>query len=126
MGGIRRGVPWGGGVYRVLPISLHIVSISAHMVFSVGIVLYLWFMGYYDNTEIREKIDSLLRVNAAIQASVGTKSKHDVGGYKQARDIWIQLLYEIRVLDEEYYKLLTTPEEQRAVERLGIVLPGVI
>jgi hypothetical protein len=35
-------------------------------------------------------------------------------------------LYEIRVLDEEYYKLLTTPEEQRAVERLGIVLPGVI
>ncbi len=110
----------------MLPISLHTVSTSIHMVFSVGIVLYLWFMGYYDNTEIREKIDSLLRVNAAIQASVGTKSKHDVGGYKQARDIWIQLLYEIRVLDEEYYKLLTTPEEQRAVERLGIVLPGVI
>jgi predicted membrane chloride channel (bestrophin family) len=92
----------------------------------VGIVLYLWFMGYYDNTEIREKIDSLLRVNAAIQASVGTKSKHDVGGYKQARDIWIQLLYEIRVLDEEYYRLLATPEEQRDVERLGIVIPSVI
>lgn len=83
-------------------------------------------MGYYDNTEIREKIDSLLRVNAAIQASIGTKSKHDVGSTREAREIWIQLLYEIRVLDAEYYSLLATPEEQRDVERLGVVIPGVI
>jgi len=77
-------------------------------------------MGYYKDTHIRERIDGYLRINAAIQANLGTKSKFDIGSRAEAKRIWIELLYEISLLDKEYYQALASPKEQELVSVLRI------
>jgi hypothetical protein len=77
-------------------------------------------MGYYKDIRIRQRIDDYLRINAAIQANLGTKSKFDIGSRRDAKTIWIQLLREISLLDKEYYRTLASPKEQELVSALDI------
>jgi hypothetical protein len=57
-------------------------------------------MSYYTDAETRDKIDAVLRRNAAVQASLGkdsTESERHI-----AKMAWRAMLEEIRELDPEF------------------------
>ena len=74
-------------------------------------------MGYYTNSETRKRIDSLLEINARIQANLGTKSTYDIGSVRIADQMWVQFLVEIHGLDKEYYRQIATNEEKEMVSK---------
>jgi hypothetical protein len=72
---------------------------------------------YYTDIEVRSSIDSLLRMNACIQASLGTRSTYDIGTREAAEQLWHQWLGEIKSLDSEFYITISTPEEREMVTK---------
>ena len=57
---------------------------------------------YYQDSEIREKIDNLLHKNALIQCNLGTESTTEERD--QAKRDWMELAKEIRDLDPKFYR----------------------
>lgn len=74
-------------------------------------------MSYYTNSETRKRIDSLLEINARIQANLGTKSAYDIGSVRIADQMWVQFLVEIHGLDKDYYQQIATSEEKEMVSK---------
>ena len=74
-------------------------------------------MGYYTNTRDRERIDRILRFNASIQANLHMRTDLDLGSRASAQRLWLQLLMDIRAIDEEFYLSLASNEEKRLVEQ---------
>jgi hypothetical protein len=72
-------------------------------------------MGYYNNAHDRSRIDRLLWLNATIQANLKMKTPLDVGSRESAQKLWLQLLIDIRNIDEEFYESLASHEEKRLV-----------
>jgi hypothetical protein len=72
-------------------------------------------MGYYTDTHSRNRIDRLLRLNAAVQANLGMRTPLDLGSRKSTQRLWLQLLIDIRNIDEEFYESLASHEEKRLV-----------
>lgn len=58
-------------------------------------------------TEVRNKIDTILRQCATIYSNLGTKTPFDVGSKEAAKQKEKDLLEEIKHLDEEFYDTVT-------------------
>lgn len=65
-------------------------------------------MLYYEDTEVRSKIDDILRRNAAVQANLGKDSTEEERHL--ADRYWLNMLEEIRILDPEYADRVHCPE----------------
>jgi hypothetical protein len=65
---------------------------------------------YHENTEVRLKIDELLRRNATIQANLGTEHAKNSTERKQAKAEWRELLKQIRQLDSDFAKVVELQE----------------
>lgn len=74
-------------------------------------------MGYYTNGQDRARIDRILKFNAAIQANLHMKTELDLGSRESSQRLWIQLLIDIRAIDEEFYMSLASNEEKRLVDQ---------
>ena len=74
-------------------------------------------MGYYTNDQERARIDRILKFNAAIQANLYMKTDLDLGSRESSQRLWIQLLIDIRDIDEEFYMSLASNEEKRLVDQ---------
>jgi len=74
-------------------------------------------MGYYTNDQERARIDRILKFNAAIQANLHMKTELDLGSRESSQRLWIQLLIDIRDIDEEFYMSLASNEEKRLVDQ---------
>lgn len=74
-------------------------------------------MGYYTNDQERARIDQILKFNAAIQANLHMKTNLDLGSRASIQRLWIQLLIDIRAIDEEFYMSLASNEEKRLVDQ---------
>ena len=74
-------------------------------------------MGYYTNVQVRARIDRILKFNAAIQANLYMKTDLDLGSRESSQRLWIQLLIDIRAIDEEFYMSLASNEEKRLVDQ---------
>lgn len=74
-------------------------------------------MGYYTNDQERARIDRILKFNAAIQANLYMKTDLDLGSRESSQRLWIQLLIDIRAIDEEFYMSLASNEEKRLVDQ---------
>lgn len=74
-------------------------------------------MGYYTDAKVRERIDRILRFNAAIQANLHMKTDLDLGSRGSSQRLWVQLLIDIRSIDEEFYLSLASNEEKKLVEQ---------
>ena len=74
-------------------------------------------MGYYTNDQERARIDRILKFNAAIQANLYMKTDLDLGSRGSSQRLWIQLLIDIRAIDEEFYMSLASNEEKRLVDQ---------
>ena len=74
-------------------------------------------MGYYTDTQVRARIDKILKFNAAIQANLHMKTDLDLGSRESSQRLWIQLLIDIRGIDEEFYMSLASNEEKRLVDQ---------
>lgn len=74
-------------------------------------------MGYYTDAKVRERIDRILRFNAAIQANLHMKTDLDLGSRESSQRLWVQLLIDIRSIDEEFYLSLASNEEKKLVEQ---------
>jgi len=72
---------------------------------------------YYTDPKTRKAIDSLLQMNAAIQANLGTNSKLDIRNPAAAEQLWHQWLVEIKVLDPGFYNDISTTEEKEMVTK---------
>jgi len=72
---------------------------------------------YYTDPKTRKAIDSLLQMNAAIQANLGTNSKFDIKNPAAAEQLWHQWLVEIKVLDPIFFKGISTAEEKEMVTK---------
>ena len=72
---------------------------------------------YYTDLAVRSSIDSLLRMNACIQANLGTRSAHDIGTREASEQLWHQWLLEIKGLDPEFYSTISTAEEKEMVTK---------
>lgn len=74
-------------------------------------------MGYYTNDQERARIDRILKFNAAIQANLHMNTDLDLGSRESSQRLWIQLLIDIRAIDEEFYMSLASNEEKRLVDQ---------
>jgi len=72
---------------------------------------------YYTDSKTRKVIDSLLKMNAAIQANIGTNSAVDIKSPGAAEQLWHQWLVEIKQLDPLFYKSISTAEEKEMVAK---------
>ena len=61
---------------------------------------------YYTNKKVRRKIDNLLSQNSVIWSNLGTGSAEDSKTRKEGEKRWKALAKEIKVLDEEFYKVV--------------------
>lgn len=60
-------------------------------------------MKYYEDDEVRQEIDAILRKCATIFSNLGTKTSLDLGSRDAARTEERRLLDKIKDLDEEFY-----------------------
>lgn len=74
-------------------------------------------MGYYTDIQVRNRIDRILRLNAGIQANLHMRTAFDLGSRAASQRLWIQLLIDIRSIDEEFYLSLASNEEKKLVEQ---------
>jgi len=82
-----------------------------------GVITKSISMSYSSNPKVRKAIDELLRLNARLQANLGTKSRFDIGNRSAADQLWVQWLVEIRVLDKDFYEDIATREEKEMVSK---------
>jgi len=74
-------------------------------------------MGYYTDEQVRARIDRILQFNAAIQANLHMKTDLDLGSRQSSQRLWVQLLIDIRAIDEDFYMSLASNEEKRLVDQ---------
>ena len=74
-------------------------------------------MGYYTDEQVRARIDRILQFNAAIQANLHMKTALDLGSRQSSQRLWVQLLIDIRAIDEDFYMSLASNEEKRLVDQ---------
>jgi len=72
-------------------------------------------------TEVRSKIDDILKKCATIYSNLGTKTPSDVGSKDVAKQKEKDLLEQIKDLDEEFYNTVTNskydaPQEEEIEE----------
>ena len=61
-------------------------------------------------TEVRSKIDDILKKCATIYSNLGTKTPSDVGSKDVAKQKEKDLLEQIKDLDEEFYNTVTNSQ----------------
>lgn len=69
--------------------------------------------------EVRNKIDGILKQCATIFSNLGTKTPLDVGCDKLAKQKEVELLEQIKDLDEEFYNTVTNYHSHANEEEEG-------